>query len=305
MFDLKKYIFNFFFGLFLLNNSICDTPKPFQISFQDPATPVMEGIISLYDYLFYFLIFIIVFVCWFIARICVLFAETDSKRVQIITQNVKLEAGWTITPAFILAAVAGNSITHLYSAEDIGQPQLDVTIIGCQWYWIYEFMVFNKKVSIESHMIDTNDLKLGSLRLLEVDRPLVLPINTNIRLLVSSYDVIHSWAVPSFGVKIDAVPGRINEGLVYLKRTGIFRGQCSEICGKGHAEMPIVVVGIKKDDYYFYLHQLNTKILLDDMPNYKKHCEAKINEYFSLRAKELLKDMPNYKKHMKERGWSK
>jgi len=247
-----------FFGIFS-NTIVCDAPRALQYSFQDPATPVMEGIIHLYDYLWHFLVFVVFFVTWMIVRIAILYRERDDQRVSIITQNVNLEIVWTLTPALILACVAGNSITHLYSAEEIMHSALDVTIIGSQWFWVYEFMVFKKKVILESHMIETEDLKLGSLRNLEVDNALVLPTETNVRLLVTSSDVIHSWAVPSLGVKVDAVPGRINECNVFIKRPGLYFGQCSEICGKGHAVMPICVYAVSKEDYNLYLHILNIK----------------------------------------------
>ena len=239
----------------------CDAPRAYQIGFQDPATPVMSGIIFLHDYIWGFLIFILIFVSWMLARILILFNEESTKKVDYIVQNVNLEVFWTITPALILMFIAGNSISHLYSTEELLNPSLDIIVIGNQWYWTYEFMVFKNKVSLESHMIDENDLILGELRLLEVDNRLVLPIETSIRILVTSTDVIHSWAVPSLGIKVDAVPGRINETNVYLQREGVFRGQCSEICGRGHAIMPIVVLGVSKEEYNVYLHMVNIREL--------------------------------------------
>lgn len=236
-----------------------DSPFPRQVSFQDPATPVMSGIIYLHDYIWGFLIFTLIFVTWMLARILVLFAENETRKVITVVQNVPLEIVWTLTPAAILALIAGNSISHLYSSEESLNPALDVIIVGNQWFWTYEFMVFKKKIAIESHMVETCDLKIGDLRLLEVDNPLILPVETCVRLLVTSTDVIHSWAVPSLGIKIDAVPGRINATNVYIQRLGTFRGQCSEICGRGHAVMPIVVTSVSKEDYNIYLHLMNIR----------------------------------------------
>lgn len=233
-----------------------DSPFRNQIGFQDPATPVMAGIIYLHDYIWGFLVFILIFVSWMLIRILILFKEKNAKKIYPVKQNMLLEIIWTVTPAAILALIAGNSISHLYSSEESLNPSLDVVIVGNQWYWVYEFMVFSKKVLVESHMIETVDLREGEIRLLEVDLPLVLPAETSIRLLVSSNDVIHSWAVPSLGVKVDAIPGRINETTIYISREGTFRGQCSEICGRGHAVMPIVVKAVSKEDYSYYLHIL-------------------------------------------------
>jgi len=267
---IRKIATFLFFNCLMINNIIlCDAPRAYQISFQDPASPVMESIIYFYDYIWNYLIFILIFVFWFTFRIIVLFSERPNQRVHVITQNVPLEIIWTTTPAIMLALIAGNSITHLYSAEEIMHATMDVTIIGSQWFWVYEFMVFDKKVVIESHMIESEDLKLGSVRNLEVDNALILPTETNIRLLVTSTDVIHSWAVPSLGVKIDAIPGRINEGALYIKRDGVFYGQCSEICGKGHAVMPITVCAVSKENYNLYLHILrqNESSLLNILSN--------------------------------------
>ena len=240
--------------------SLSDAPFRNQISFQDPATPVMSGIIFLHDYIWGYLIFVLIFVTWMLVRILFFFKEDAEKEIIPVVQNVPLEIIWTLTPAFILALIAGNSISHLYSAEELLNPALDVIIIGNQWFWTYEFMVFTKKVSLESHMIETSDLVLGDIRLLEVDNPLILPVETNIRLLITSRDVIHSWAVPSLGIKVDAVPGRINEVSLYIQRESTFRGQCSEICGRGHAVMPIVVTSISKEDYNIYLHLVNIRL---------------------------------------------
>lgn len=257
---IKTFII--FLTLFLTGSGLMvflDAPVPGQISFQDSASPVMEGILYLHDYIWIYLIAIIFFVSWMLARTLILFKESSSKGVTATVQNVPLEIVWTTAPAVILALIAGNSISHLYSAEEVSTPTIDVVITGNQWFWTYELMVFAKKVAFESHMVSTSDLTEGGCRNLEVDNPLVLPIETNIRLIVNSTDVIHSWAVPSLGIKVDAVPGRTNSTTLYIKRVGRYYGQCSEICGKGHAVMPIVVIGVEPSDYNVYLHMLNVK----------------------------------------------
>ena len=178
-------------------------------------------------------------------------------------------------PAIILSFIGGNSISHLYSAEEILSPQLDIIITGNQWFWTYEFMVFARKVAIESHMIETDLLTSGECRNLEVDNSLVIPIKTNVRIIVTSTDVIHSWAVPSLGIKIDAVPGRTNTGTLYIKREGRFYGQCSEICGKGHAVMPIVVTAVSAEKYNVYLHSINVRNY-DFLEAYKNNYKFKL-----------------------------
>ena len=253
-------ILSFFVLLNFYNSNVfCDAPLPNQIGFQDPATPVMEGILYLHDYIWCFLIFVMIFVSWFLARILILFKEDNNKSIYPVVENVPLEIVWTLTPAAILAFIGGNSISHLYSAEELLSPQLDIIVTGNQWFWTYEFMVFARKVAIESHMIETDQLAFGECRNLEVDNALVVPVKTNIRLIVTSTDVIHSWAVPSLGIKIDAVPGRTNSGSLYIKREGRFYGQCSEICGKGHAVMPIVVTAVSSEKYSTYLHSINVR----------------------------------------------
>jgi len=252
-------LFSFFISFLFNGHVFCDAPYPNQIGFQDPATPVMEGILYLHDYIWCFLIFVMIFVSWFLARILILFKENKNVAITPTVQNVPLEIIWTLTPAIFLSFIGGNSISHLYSAEEILSPQLDIIVTGNQWFWTYEFMVFARKVAIESHMIETDFLVSGECRNLEVDNALVIPVKTNIRIIVTSTDVIHSWTVPSLGIKIDAVPGRTNSGTLYLKREGRFYGQCSEICGKGHAVMPIVVSAVSVNEYNIYLHSLNVK----------------------------------------------
>jgi len=244
----KEFVINYFW------NIGCDAPVIFQASFQDPATPMFEGTIFLHDLIWSFLIGIVFFVSYLLIKILLLFEECTDKKVNLITQNVKLETIWTLSPAIILGLLGGNSISYLYSSEESLVPSLDIIITGHQWFWSYEFIAFTRKIVIESHMIPEEDLLHGELRNLEVDFPLVIPSNTNIRLIVNSDDVIHSWAVPSLGIKVDAVPGRTNVYNTFIKREGRFFGQCSEICGKGHASMPVVVQVVSNVQYLTYLH---------------------------------------------------
>lgn len=226
--------------------SYCDAPQFWQIGIQDPATPIAEGMLFFHNYLMYYIIAIGLFVYW------MLFAalDTNSKTSSKFAHSNLLEIMWTIIPAIILVFVAIPSFSLLYSLDELSEPLITVKIVGHQWYWSYEYSDYLKKSStsatlnFDSYMINSNELTFGAFRLLEVDNRLVLPIKTHIRLLVTSSDVIHSWAIPSFGIKVDGTPGRLSQASLYIKREGVYYGQCSEICGINHGFMPIVVKGI-------------------------------------------------------------
>jgi len=180
-------------------------------------------------------------------RIVYHFREGHNKSLPLtISHHTTLEIVWTILPAVILILIAIPSFALLYAMDELEDPRLTIKAIGHQWYWSYEYrdLVFGHPVSknFDSYMVLEEDLPVGGLRLLEVDNPLVLPINTQIRVLVTSTDVLHSWAVPSFGIKIDACPGRLNQVGLLISRTGVFYGQCSELCGINHSFMPIKVI---------------------------------------------------------------
>jgi len=226
---------------------LLDFAEPWQLTFQDPASPIMEGIIDLHHDIMFFLVLIIVFILWMLMRIVYYFGECRNNALpSTVSHHTTLEIVWTIIPAIILILIAIPSFALLYAMDEINDPKLTIKSIGHQWYWSYEYrdLVFGQMSAkgFDSYMVLEEDLPKGGLRLLEVDNPLVLPINTQIRLLVTSSDVLHSWAVPSFGVKIDACPGRLNQVGIFINRTGVFYGQCSELCGINHSFMPIKVV---------------------------------------------------------------
>ena len=255
-----------------------DAPVAMQFSFQDPSTAVMEGIIDFHHDLMIVVVIISSLVSWLLFIIVWKFKESSysSDKIRLNTQTLMLshhtvlEVVWTIIPSLILLTIAIPSFALLYSMDEIVFPQVTVKIIGKQWYWSYEYSdntiftgednflnFFFVPREFDSIMVATEDLKEGELRLLEVDNAMILPIKTHIRLLVSASDVIHSWAVPSMGCKIDAVPGRLNQISVYIKRPGIFYGQCSEICGINHAFMPIVVHAVLCSDYLWQMVNLS------------------------------------------------
>lgn len=313
-------------------------------SFQSPATPVMEGIIDLHNYIFFYLILVFVFVLWVYGYILysfyvvpslfydflgknnehssflrdfILWASTDKKtykkvmdkhflnyvytnhlnvlkvvfsvnailhmrellETRQIVHGTVIEIVWTVVPSLILIFIALPSFALLYAMDEIADPRLTVKAIGYQWYWNYEYAHMNSfsksidsgnggdevnnslsdiigdrenienTLSYESVMIAEDDLVEGYYRLLDVDKPMILPARTYVRVIVTAEDVLHSWAVPSLGVKIDAVPGRLSQVAVFVKHPGVFYGQCSELCGVGHGFMPIVVKVLDADDF--------------------------------------------------------
>nr|QIC54996.1 cytochrome c oxidase subunit 2 [Cryptophyta sp. CCMP2293] len=239
---------------FIFNNiSLMDYAYPYQVSFQDPATPVMEGIITLHHDLLYVLTTIGVAVGWVLFRTTFLFYHTKNRIPATFTHGTFIEVVWTITPSIILMAIAVPSFVLLYSMDEIIDPAVTLKVIGHQWYWAYEYSDYADKsgnaIFFDSYMIAENDLERGQLRLLEVDNRVVLPSNTHLRILITGADVIHSWAIPSLGIKMDACPGRLNQVSSFLTREGIFYGQCSEICGVNHGFMPIVVESVPVEKY--------------------------------------------------------
>jgi cytochrome c oxidase subunit 2 len=226
-----------------------------QIGFQDPATPIMEGIIDLHHDLFFFMVVISIFVTWILSRIIYFFSIRNNEiHVPLrFTHHTTLEVVWTIIPSLILILIAVPSFALLYAMDEVINPSITIKTVGHQWYWSYEYsdqgVLAKDQILFDSYMMLEEDLTLGYLRLLEVDNRVVLPSKVHVRLLITAADVLHSWAVPSLGVKLDACPGRLNQVAVYIKRNGTFYGQCSEICGVNHAFMPITVDAVSMDDY--------------------------------------------------------
>nr|BDC46345.1 cytochrome c oxidase subunit 2 [Gnetum hainanense] len=229
-----------------------DAAEPWQLGFQDAATPVMQGIIDLHHDIFFFLILILVFVLWMLVRALWNFHYRRNP-IRIVHGTI-IEIIWTIFPSIILMFIAIPSFALLYSMDEVVvNPAITLKAIGHQWYWTYEYSDYNssdeQSLTFDSYMIPEDDLELGQLRLLEVDNRVVVPAKTHLRMIVTSADVLHSWAIPSLGVKCDAVPGRLNQTSILVQREGVFYGQCSEICGTNHAFMPIAVEAVSSNDY--------------------------------------------------------
>nr|YP_009514134.1 cytochrome c oxidase subunit II [Palaemon capensis]AXY96092.1 cytochrome c oxidase subunit II [Palaemon capensis] len=213
------------------------------LNFQDAASPLMEQLIFFHDHAMLVLILITTLVGFMLAS---LFFNSLTNRFLLEHQNI--ETAWTILPAIILIFIALPSLRLLYLLDEVNNPSVTLKAIGHQWYWSYEYSDFTQ-VEFDSYMIPSADLKDSEFRLLDVDNRTILPMNTQIRVLVSATDVIHSWTVPSLGVKVDAIPGRLNQISFQMNRPGLFYGQCSEICGANHSFMPIVVESTSTESF--------------------------------------------------------
>ena len=218
----------------------CDAAEPWQLGFQDAATPMMQGIIDLHHDIFFFLILILVFVSRILVRALWHFHYQKNPIPQRIVHGTTIEILRTIFPSIIPMFIAIPSFALLYSMDEVVvDPAITIKAIGHQWYRTYEYSDYNssdeQSLTFDSYTIPEDDLELGQSRLLEVDNRVVVPAKTHLRIIVTPADVPHSWAVPSLGVKCDAVPGRLNQISISVQREGVYYGQCSEICGTNHA----------------------------------------------------------------------
>nr|ABU55523.1 cytochrome oxidase subunit II [Ochetorhynchus phoenicurus] len=205
-----------------------------QFGFQDASSPIMEELVEFHDHA----LMVALAICSLVLYLLALMLMEKLSSNTVDAQEVELV--WTILPAIVLIMLALPSLQILYMMDEIDEPDLTLKAIGHQWYWTYEYTDF-KDLSFDSYMIPTTDLPFGNFRLLEVDHRVVIPMESPIRVIVTADDVLHSWAIPSLGVKTDAIPGRLNQTSFITTRPGIFYGQCSEICGANHSFMPIVV----------------------------------------------------------------
>jgi cytochrome c oxidase subunit 2 len=237
-------------------------PSPWQMGFQQPATPVMENIVWFHEFLLYLIIAIALFVLALLIIIVVRFNSKANPTPSRTTHNTLLEVMWTLVPVIILVAIAVPSFKLLFL--ELTVPPADVTVkaTGKQWYWSYAYP--DSKFEYDSLMLKDNERKPDQPRLLAVDNALVVPVNKVVRVEVIGSDVIHSFSVPSFGIKIDAVPGRLNETWFKATREGIYYGQCSELCGRDHSYMPIEVHVVSDQEYTAWLDQAKQKYATDD-----------------------------------------
>ncbi|MFS8038565.1 cytochrome c oxidase subunit II [Xanthobacter sp. AM11] len=233
-------------------------PSPWQINLQAAATPVMEKIHGFNSLLLWIITLIVLFVLVLLVVVVVRFNERSNPVPSKTSHNTMIEVAWTVLPVMILVLIAIPSFRLLHLELNIPKPDLTVKVTGHQWYWSYEYPD-NGGFGFDSYMVPEKDLKAGQPRLLAVDNEVVVPVNKNIRIQVTAADVIHSFAMPSFGVKIDALPGRLNESWFKVEREGVYYGQCSELCGRDHAFMPIAVRAVSEKDFEAWLAQAKAK----------------------------------------------
>nr|ABW71541.1 cytochrome oxidase subunit II [Lamprotornis hildebrandti]ABW71542.1 cytochrome oxidase subunit II [Lamprotornis hildebrandti] len=205
-----------------------------QLNFQDASSPIMEELMQFHDHA----LMVALAICSLVLYLLTLTLTGKLSSSSVEAQAIELV--WTILPAVVLITLALPSLRILYMMDEINEPDLTLKAIGHQWYWTYEYSDL-KELTFDSYMVPTSDLPLGHFRLLEVDHRVIVPAESKVRVIVTADDVLHSWAVPSLGVKTDAIPGRLNQTAFLASRPGVYYGQCSEICGANHSFMPIVV----------------------------------------------------------------
>nr|WGO58161.1 cytochrome c oxidase subunit II [Scalida pyrrhocephala] len=208
------------------------------MNLQDSASPIMEQLIYFHDHALMIIIMILTTVTY---MMILLFNNKFINRQ--LLEGQMIEVAWTITPAIILVFIALPSLRLLYLMDEINNPSVTLKTIGHQWYWSYEYSDF-LKTEFDSYMIPQNEMTIHNFRLLDVDNRVTLPMNTFIRIIITAADVLHSWTIPSIGVKADATPGRLNQASFWFNRPGVYYGQCSEICGANHSFMPIVIESV-------------------------------------------------------------
>ncbi|MGI8525257.1 MAG: cytochrome c oxidase subunit II [Pseudolabrys sp.] len=240
-------------------------PTPWQIGLQGSASPVMDDIVWFHDFLLWIIAAITLFVLALLAVIVVKFNARSNPVPSRTTHHTALEVIWTVVPVLILVSIAVPSFRLLF--VELKVPPVDITVkaTGKQWFWTYDYP--DAKFGFDSLMLQDKDRKADQPRLLAVDNEVVVPVNKVVRLIVTGADVIHSFSIPSFGIKIDAVPGRVNETWFKAEREGMFYGQCSQLCGRDHAFMPIAIRVVKDSEYAAWVDQAKKKFATDTPPN--------------------------------------
>jgi len=255
-------------SLFFTQVVSANQPKEWQLGFQDPASDGMRDIVNFHNNLLLpIIIAITVFVLFLMLYACIRFRASANPNPSTRTHNVTVEILWTLIPCLILIVMAVPSFKILYKQDTIPKADLTIKAVGYQWYWGYEYP--DENIIFDSYMIEEKDLKADQPRLLTVDHEVVVPVNKVIKVLITANDVLHAWALPSFGVKRDAVPGRINETWFKAEKEGTYYGQCSELCGIKHAFMPITVKVVSEENYQEWLSEARVKFAKEEIENDK------------------------------------
>lgn len=237
--------------------TLAAVPQPWQMGFQPAASPMMEGVAHMHNLLLVVITCIALFVGALLSYVMVRFRASRNPIPAKTSHHTLLEVVWTMIPVLVLTVIAIPSLKLLFSMDKAQNATMTVKAIGHQWYWTYEYP--EKQITYDSLMIEDKDLKPGQIRLLSVDNPIVVPVDTTVRILVTSQDVLHSFAVPALGIKKDAVPGRLNETWLRIGKEGDYYGQCSELCGVKHGFMPIHVKAVSQGEYDTWVQSQGTQ----------------------------------------------
>ncbi|MDC3040184.1 cytochrome c oxidase subunit II [Candidatus Pelagibacter sp.] len=270
---MKKILF-IFTSLFITTQAFANQPKDWQLGFQEAASDSMRDIVNFHDKLLLpIIVAISVFVLFLMAYACIRFRASKNPNPSKRTHNVAVEVLWTLIPCLILIVIAVPSFKILYKQDTIPKADLTIKAIGYQWYWGYEYP--DENLIFESYMVEEKDLKADQPRLLTVDNEVVVPVGKVVKVLITANDVLHAWALPSFGVKRDAVPGRINETWFKAEKVGTYYGQCSELCGIKHAFMPIAVKVVSEEEYQEWLSEARVKFAKEEIEHNKLKLASK------------------------------
>lgn len=267
---LKKFFALVAFGALGLVSNVANADvvmrsQPWQLWLQEPMSPTAEKVAELNWFLLWIEVAIVIFVMGLMAYILIKFNEKSNPVPSKTTHNTMLEVIWTALPILILVVISVPSLKTLYYADHTKDAEMTLKVIGNQWYWSYEYPDHDD-LAFDSYFIADEDLEPGQPRLLSVDNPVVLPVGTNVRLLLTSNDVIHNWAVPSLAIKLDNTPGRTNETWVHINEPGDYYGMCSELCGVNHGRMPIHIKALAKEDFAKWLVEAKEEHASVDAP---------------------------------------
>ena len=238
--------------------ALADQPVNWGLGLLPAASPVMEDIHSFHNMLLWVITAITIFVLALMVYVMVRFRRSANPNPSNFTHNTTIEVLWTVIPVIILVIIAVPSFKLLYKADSIADPEMTLKVTGNQWYWSYEYPDHGS-FSFDANMLAEDELQEGDVRQMSTDNKVVLPIDTDIRIQVTAADVLHNWAMPNFGIKIDTVPGRLLETWVRITKEGTYYGQCSELCGVRHAYMPIEVKAVSKEEFEAWVQQAQAK----------------------------------------------
>ena len=262
-----------FLTSFLTANQILAKGQPteWQLGFQEAGSPLMQQLIDFHDFVFWIITAITVFVFLLLAYVCVRFSAKNNKKPSTTTHNATLEIAWTLIPVLLLVVIAIPSFRLLYNQNDFTNIDMTIKATGYTWWWGYEYPDHDG-ITFDSVIVEDDELEEGQPRLLTTDYQLVVPVNKNIKMQITSdpSGVIHSWAVPSLGVKMDAIPGRLNETYFNIKEPGMYYGQCSELCGPGHGFMPISIKAVTEEEFASWVETAKEEFASDNNNNYAK-----------------------------------